>query len=62
MELKQRMTFEEMEQHMKENSFKLPNRVSVGKHARNLGYGVYKTMIKGKIHFFYVNETIPRKD
>ncbi|MDR2002667.1 MAG: hypothetical protein LBQ74_06520 [Prevotella sp.] len=54
MELKQRMTFEEMAMHMKEHSFKLPGRVTVGKHAKELGYKVYKPMINGKIHFFYV--------
>ncbi|MBF0648684.1 hypothetical protein IR083_07615 [Dysgonomonas sp. GY75] len=54
MELKQRMTFEEMAMHLKEHSFKLPSRVTVGKHAKELGYKVYKPMIKGKIHFFYV--------
>lgn len=60
MELKQRMTFEEMALHMKDHSFKLPSRVTVGKYARELGYKVYKPMIKGKINFFYVNEMIKR--
>lgn len=61
MELKQRMTFEEMSMHMKRNSFKLPSRVTVGKYARELGFIVYKPMIEGKIHFFYINEKIPIK-
>ena len=38
MKLKKRMTFEEMSQHMLENSTKVPNRVTVGKYARELGY------------------------
>lgn len=59
MELKQRMTFSEMSLHMRRHSFKLPNRVSVGKYARELGYKVYKPMIDGKIHLFYINEQIP---
>ncbi|MDR1718029.1 MAG: hypothetical protein LBS20_19505 [Prevotella sp.] len=59
MELKQTMTFDEMASHMKEHSFKLPGRVTVGKYARELGYKVYKPMINKKVHFFYVNENIP---
>ncbi|GAB6119659.1 hypothetical protein [Dysgonomonas termitidis] len=62
MELKQRMTFDEMSRHMKEHSFKLPGKVTVGKYARELGYKPYKPMVKGKIHFFYVNERVPAKD
>jgi len=58
MKLKQRMTFEEMAMHMKEHSFRLPSRVTVGKYAKELGYKVYKPMIKGKIQFFYVNESL----
>ncbi|MBF0577401.1 hypothetical protein [Dysgonomonas sp. GY617] len=59
MELKQRMTFNEMSLHMKKHSFKLPSRVSVGKYAKELGFKVYKPMIDRKIHFFYINENIP---
>lgn len=58
MELKQKMTFEEMAQHLKENSFRIPSRVTVGKHAKELGYSVYKPMINGKIHFYYINEKV----
>lgn len=58
MELKQRMTFQEMSLHMKKHSFKLPNRVTVGQYARGLGFKVYKPMINKKIHFFYINEQI----
>lgn len=54
MELKQRMTYDEMRQHMEKNSFKIPNKVNVGKYARQLGYRVYKPMINGKLNFFYV--------
>lgn len=53
------MTFEEMSEHMKEYSFKVPNRISVGKYARELGFGVYKPVIAGKVHFYYVNENLP---
>lgn len=56
---KRRMTFEEMSKHMKENSFIIPNRVTVGKYAKNNGYKVYKPMINGRISLFYVNNNIP---
>ena len=59
MELKQKMTFEEMERHMKENSFRVPNRVTVGRYAKNLGFNVYKPMVNRKMLFFYINENIP---
>jgi hypothetical protein len=59
MELKQKMTFEEMAQHLREHSFRLPNRVSVGRHARQLGFSVYKPMVNRKMQFFYVNEILP---
>ncbi len=61
MDLKQRMTYEEMAMHMKENSFKLPSRVTVGKYARELGYKVYKPMKEGIVQFYYVNESFPNK-
>lgn len=60
MELKQRMTFEEMASHMKEHSFKHPSRVTVGKYARELGYRVYKPMINRTVHFFYINENLKK--
>lgn len=59
MELKRRMTVEEMAQYMSEHSCKIPNRVTVGRYARQLGYQVYKPMINRKICQFYVNEQIP---
>ena len=37
MKLKKRMTFEEMSQHMLENSTKVPNRVTVGKIRQRTG-------------------------
>jgi hypothetical protein len=52
------MTFEEMSQHMLENSTKVPNRVTVGKYARELGYKVYKPMVNCKIMHYYVNDKI----
>lgn len=59
MELKRRMTVEEMAQHMSEHSCKIPNKVTVGRYARQLGYKVYKPMIDRKIHQFYINEQMP---
>jgi hypothetical protein len=59
MELKQKMTFEEMARYMKEHSFKLQSRVSVGRYARKLGFSVYKPMVNRQMLFFYVNENIP---
>ncbi len=58
MELKKRMTFEEMEMYMKEHSFRLANRVTVGKYARELGYKVYKPMLNGRITLYYINDNI----
>lgn len=59
MELKRRMTVLEMTQHMSENTCKIPNKVTVGSYARELGYSVYKPMINRKICQFYINEKIP---
>lgn len=59
MELNRIMTFEEMSKHMQLHSVKVPSRVSVGVYAKELGFSVYKPMIKGKVHFFYVNAAIP---
>ena len=41
MELKRRMTFEEMEQHMVENTTKIPSKTAVGRYAKSLGYTTY---------------------
>lgn len=60
MELKKRMTFKEMAQYLTENTIHIPNRVTVGKFAKKLGYKVYKPMIKGRTHFYYVNERVNR--
>ena len=59
MELKRRMTVEEMTEYMSQHSCKIPNKVTVGRYARQLGYQVYKPMINRKIHLFYINEQIP---
>lgn len=56
MELKRRMTVEEMACHMAQHTARVVNRVTVGRYARSLGYKVYKPMIKGKIHLFYIRE------
>ena len=58
MKLKKRMTFAEMSEHMLENSTKVPNRVTVGKYARELGYKVYKPMVNNVLLFYYVNDKI----
>lgn len=56
--LKQRMTFDEMARHLVETTGKVPNRVTVGKHAKQLGYRVYKPMINGRIHHCYINDAV----
>lgn len=61
MELKKKMTFEEMACHMQENTYRLPNRVNVGMYAKALGYRVYKPMLHGKVLFFYIKENLPEK-
>jgi hypothetical protein len=62
MELKPKMTFEEMSRHMEENTYRFTNRVNVGRYARDLGYKVYKPMVCGKVLFFYINENIHPKN
>lgn len=52
------MTFDEMAQHLVENTGKVANRVTVGRHAKKLGYTVYKPMIGRKIRHCYLNEAI----
>lgn len=56
MELKAKMTFDEMACHMEENTFKLRNRVNVGIYAKERGYKTYKPMRNGRILFYYVRE------
>lgn len=55
------MTVDEMTEYMRENTCIIPNRSSVGRYARKLGYKVYKPMVEGKIRLFYVNEQITYK-
>lgn len=61
MELKQKMTFEEMAHHMQKNTYRLVNRVNVGLYAKELGYRVYKPMLNGRVLFFYIKENLPEK-
>lgn len=61
MDLKKKMTFEEMARHMEENTFRLRNRVNVGIYAKTLGYKVYKPMRNGELLFFYINHNITEK-
>jgi hypothetical protein len=56
MELKNRMTVEEMSEHLVEHTGKIANRVTVGRYARKLGYKVYKPMIEGRIRHFYLKD------
>ena len=42
---------------MEENTYRIANRVSVGRYARELGYRVYKPVIEGRACFFYVKES-----
>ena len=56
MQLKSKMTFDEMARHLVATTGKIANRVSVGKHAKAFGYKVYKPMINGKIIPFYLKE------
>lgn len=52
--LKIKMSYQEMKEHMRKNSYKNINRVNVGLYAKRLGYEVYKPMIDGRIYHFYV--------
>ena len=52
------MTYNEMAQHLVETTGKIENRVSVGLHAKKLGYRVYKPMINGRIHHCYINDAV----
>lgn len=56
MELKARMTFDEMSQIMQKRSSKIPNKVNVGQYAKRLGYRVYKPMVNRKVLFFYIKD------
>ena len=58
MELKAKMTFEEMARHMEEHTYRIANRVNVGRYAREMGYRVYKPMIDGRIYLFYINDAL----
>lgn len=60
MELKQKMTFDEMARHLVASTGKIANRVSVGKHAKTLGYKVYKPMVNGQLIHFYLKEEKPQ--
>lgn len=61
MELKKTMTIDEMTLYMKEHSFILPNRVTIGRYAKQLGYKVYKPMQNGKLFHFYVRDDTPQE-
>lgn len=58
--LKKKMSYQEMESHMRSNSWswKSVNKVNVGLYAKRLGYEVYKPMINGQVCHFYINKHI----
>lgn len=58
MELKKRMTYEEMAEHFESETAKMATRSSVGKYAKQIGFEVYTPYIDGKKLFFYVNPNI----
>lgn len=61
MELKKRMTFEEMADHFEDVTGKFPTKSSVGKFARQMGFEIHKPYINGVLHFFYVNPNIGKE-
>ena len=61
MELKKRMTYEEMAEYFENETGKFATKTSVGKFARKLGYEIYKPYLDGVLHFFYVNPNIGRE-
>lgn len=62
MELKKRMTYEEMAEYFESETAKMATRSSVGKYAKQIGYEVYTPYIDGKKLFFYVNPNIGKKN
>lgn len=60
--LKKTMSYQEMEDHMRQNSWKNINKVNVGLYAKRMGYEVYKPMVDGKIYHLYVNKHIEEAD
>lgn len=61
MELKKRMTYEEMAEYFEYETGKLATKSSVGKYARQIGFEVYTPYIDGKKLFFYVNANIGKE-
>lgn len=61
MELKKRMSYEEMAVYFENETGKFATKSSVGKFARNLGYEIYKPCISGILQFFYVNPKIGKE-
>lgn len=62
MELKKRMTYEEMAEYFEYETAKMATRSSVGKYAKQIGFEVYTPYIDGKKLFFYVNPGIGKKN
>lgn len=61
MELKKRMTYEEMAEYFESETAKLATRSGVGKFAKQIGFEVYTPYIDGKKLFFYVNASIGKE-
>lgn len=61
MELKKRMTYEEMAEYFESETAKLATKSSVGKFARQIGFEIYTPYIDGKKLFFYVNASIGKR-
>lgn len=61
MELKKRMTYEEMAEYFESKTAKMATRSSVGKYAKQIGFEVYTPYIDGKKLFFYVNANIGKR-
>lgn len=62
MELKKRMTYEEMAEYFESETGKLATKSGVGKYAKQIGFEVYKPHIDGKKLFFYVNPNIGKRN
>lgn len=61
MELKKRMTYEEMAEYFEFETGKLATKSGVGKYAKQIGFEVYTPYIDGKKLFFYVNANIGKR-
>lgn len=56
-ELKPRMSIEEMTEYFRENNVFDANPIIVGRFATQLGYKRVRQMTNGKYHYFYIKNT-----